>query len=194
MGQFSATKQNIKHEIGGLVHQLTTIIHDLDEIWYESQNNIGWSPKEVAEHIYLVNQYVISKVKYTRALILEGFVNNETEYEESDLQIVDMMLAVSIYRIQTPEEFSKSLCFSAEEMKLKLVHQINILLSLVDELPEEMISNYKEHSKFISGIKLDLYQLIYLAVIHGSHHMKQVATLNAIEKSLNQQELVYSYV
>jgi hypothetical protein len=78
-------------------------------------------------------------------------------------------------------------------MKLKLIHQINVLLSLVKELPEEMINNYKEHSKFVSGIKLDLYQLIYLSVIHAKHHISQIETLKEIEGAMNQQELVYSY-
>ncbi len=191
MAQFSVTKQKIKYTIRELVNQLTSLTNDFDETWFESQNVIGWSPKEITEHIYLVNQYVISKVNYTRGLILEGFVNNEIEYEESDLQIVDMMLAISIYRIETPEDFTKSLCFSFEEIKIKLVHQIHIILNLVNDLPEEMIANYKEHSKFISGIKLDLYQLIYLSVIHGKHHMMQVATLKEIQKSLNKQELLY---
>lgn len=193
MEQFSETKLTIKKEINDLVNQLTKTLEDLDGIWFESQNNISWNAKEISEHIYLVNQYVISKVKYTRGLILEGFINNPTEYTESDLGIVDLMLKVSVFRIQTPDEFTKSLCFSAEEMKLKLIHQVHVLLSLVKELPEEMIPNYKEHSKFISGIKIDLFQLIYLSITHAKHHLTQLAALKEIESSLTQEEMVYSY-
>jgi hypothetical protein len=193
MGKFSTTKQSISNEIEGVVDQLTSNFNGLDDMWFESSNNADWTAKEIAEHIYLVNQYVISKVKYTKGLILEGFVNNEIDYEESDLNVVDIMLAVSLYRVKAPEEFTKSLCFLAEEMKLKLVYQINVLLSLVKELPEEMMNNYKEHSKFVSGIKLDLYQLIYLSVIHAKHHLSQISTFKEIESTMYQEELVYSF-
>jgi hypothetical protein len=75
-------------------------------------------------------------------------------------------------------------------MKLKLVHQINVLNFLLVELPEEMVNNYKEHSKFISGIRLDLYQLIYLSVTHCTHHLSQINTIKQIKDVLAQEEPV----
>tara|TARA_B110000211_G_scaffold173699_1_gene196181 strand:+ start:976 stop:1560 length:585 start_codon:yes stop_codon:yes gene_type:complete len=193
MGQFITTKQTITNEISEVADQLTINFNGLSDLWYESLPNSDWTAKEIAEHIYLVNQYVISKVKYTKGLILEGFVNNEIDYEESDLKVVDIMLAVSLYRVEAPAEFTRSLCFSAEEMKLKLIYQLKVMHSLLKELPEEMINNYKEHSKFISGIKLDLYQLIYLSIIHCKHHLSQISTLKEIEQALAQEELVSVY-
>ena len=188
---FIITNQIITNEIKAVLDQLTINFNGLNDLWFESSNNSEWSVKETAEHIYLINQYVISKVKYTKGLILEGFVNNEIDYQESDLSVVDIMLAVSSYRVKAPSEFTKTLCFSAEEMKLKLIYQINILTILLKELPEEMINNYKENSKFLSGIKLDLYQLIYLSVINSKYHLSQISTLKEIEHALFQEELVY---
>jgi hypothetical protein len=193
MQQFIETKKKITNEIEEVVVQLAKNFNDLDHLWFEQSVSTSWTVKEISEHVYLVNQYVTSKVKYTKGLILEGFVNNEIEYFESDLNVVDIMLSVSLYRVKSPDEFTKSLFFAPEEVKLKLIHQINVLLSLVKELPEEMINNYKEHSKFVSGIKLDLFQLIYLSVIHAKHHISQIETLKEIEGAMNQQELVYSY-
>lgn len=188
---FITTKQTITHEINAVLDHLTINFNGLDDLWFESSNNLDWTVKETAEHIYLVNQYVISKVKYTKGLILEGFVNNEIDYQESDLNVVDTMLSVSLYRTKPPEEFTRSLCFSPEEMKLKLVHQINVLNCLLVELPEEMVNNYKEHSKFISGIRLDLYQLIYLSLTYCNHHLSQINTIKQIKYLLAQEEAVY---
>ena len=187
---FITTKQTIANEIKTVLNHLTINFNGLDDLWFESSNNSDWTVKETAEHIYLVNQYVISKVKYTKGLILEGFVNNEIDYQESDLNLVETMLSVSLYRAKAPEEFTRSLCFSIEEMKLKLIHQINVLNSLLIELPEEMVNNYKEHSKFISGIRLDLYQLIYLSVTHCTHHLSQINTIKQIKDVLAQEEPV----
>ena len=187
---FIITKQTIANEIKTVLNHLTINFNGLDDLWFESSNNSDWTVKETAEHIYLVNQYVISKVKYTKGLILEGFVNNEIDYQESDLNLVETMLSVSLYRAKAPEEFTRSLCFSTEEMKLKLIHQINVLNSLLVELPEEMVNNYKEHSKFISGIRLDLYQLIYLSVTHCTHHLSQINTIKQIKDVLAQEEPV----
>ena len=188
---FITTKQTITNEIKAVLDHLTINFNGLDELWFESSNNSDWSVKETAEHIYLVNQYVISKVKYTKGLILEGFVNNEIDYQESDLNIVETMLSVSLCRTKLQEEFTRSLCFSSEDMRLKLVHQINVLNSLLIELPEEIVNNYKEHSKFISGIKLDLYQLIYLSVTYCNHHLSQINTIKQIKYLLAQEEAVH---
>ena len=188
---FITTKQTITNEIKGVLDHLTINFNGLDDLWFESSNNSDWTVKETAEHIYLVNQYVISKVKYTKGLILEGFVNNEIDYQESDLNIVETMLSVSLYRSKLLEEFTRSLCFSSEEMRLKLVHQINVLNSLLIELPEEIVNNYKEHSKFISGIKLDLYQLIYLSVTYCNHHLSHINTIKQIKYLLAQEEVVH---
>ena len=190
---FITTKQTIANEIKTVLNHLTINFNGLNDLWFESLNNSDWTVKEMAEHIYLVNQYVISKVKYTKGLILEGFVNNEIDYQESDLNVVKTILSVSLYRTKVPEEFTRSLCFSPDEMKLKLVHQMNVLNSLLIELPEEMVNNYKEHSKFISGIKLDLYQLIYLSIIHCKNYLYQIRTLKEIEEVFAQEELVSVY-
>ena len=179
---FITTKQTIANEIKTVLNHLTINFNSLDDLWFESSNNSDWTVKEMAEHIYLVNQYVISKVKYTKGLILEGFVNNEIDYQESDLNVVDIMLAFSSYGVKSPSEFTKTLCFSAEEMKLKLIYQINVLTILLKELPEEMVNNYKEHSKFIPGIRLDLYQLIYLSIIYCKNYLYQIRTLKEIEE------------
>ena len=179
---FITTKQTIANEIKTVLNHLTINFNGLDDLWFESSNNSDWTVKETAEHIYLVNQYVISKVKYTKGLILEGFVNNEIDYQESDLNLVETMLSVSLYRTKVSEEFTRSLCFSPDEMKLKLAHQINVLNSLLIELPEEMVNNYKEHSKFIPGIRLDLYQLIYLSIIYCKNYLYQIRTLKEIEE------------
>lgn len=179
---FITTKIKITNKIKEVLDKLKVNFIGLEDVWFEASNNSNCNVREIAEHIYHFNQHVISKVKYTKGLILEGFVNNDIDYQESDLNVVDIMLSVSLYRVKSSPEFSKPLCFSSEEMNLKLTHQINTFQRLLNELPEEMINNYKENSKFISGIKLDLYQLIYLSLIHCSYHLSKIKTLKETEE------------
>ena len=70
MGHFITTKQTITNEIKEVIDRLTIDFDSLNHLWNESSQNSNWTAKEIAEHIYLVNQYVISKVKYTKGLIL----------------------------------------------------------------------------------------------------------------------------
>lgn len=191
MEKFINTTKQIQLELKELSHYYITVFENFDEIWYDSSNAAGWSTKEIAEHVYLVNQHIISKIQFLKNLLLEGLVNNEVEYYESDLKLVDTMLLVSIYKLKASEEFTNSLCFSSEEMKFKLLNQISKLSNLVKELPLEMISNYKESPKFISGIKLDTFQLAHLAIKHSQHHFEQIVTLKTIDEALNQEVLVY---
>lgn len=182
--KFNKTKEILLVESKDLVRNFATTFDDLFPIWNESFNESGWSCCEILEHVYLVNQHVLSKIKFIQNLLLSGLVNNEIDYSESDLRIVDVMLNVSIYRIEAPEEFVKPLCFSSEEMKFKLINQISTIRKFVQELPLDMASNYKESSKFIGGIKLDIFQLIYLSIIHSKHHFNQIITLKAINDAL----------
>lgn len=191
MNKFYRTSEQVQNGLKNLTKQYTKVFNEFDYIWYNSSNNVGWSTKEISEHVYLVNQHVISKIKFLRSLLLEGLVNNEVEYFESDLKIVETMLSVSIYKLEASEEFTSSLCFSSEEMKFKLLNQLKILTDLVNDLPVEMISNYKESPKFISGIKLDTYQLVYLAIRHSQHHFSQISTLKTIDTALYQEVLVH---
>lgn len=190
MKNFSKTAETVYSGLNELTKQYTNVFNEFDSIWYSSSNNVGWSTKQISEHVYLVNQHVISKIKFLKNLLLEGLINNEIEYFESDLRIVDTMLSVSIYKLEASQEFTHSLCFSSEEMKLKLLNQVKILKNLVQELPLEMISNYKESPKLMSGIKLDTFQLVYLAIKHSQHHFAQISTLKTIDSALYQEALV----
>ena len=101
MRRFITTKIKITNKIKEVLDKLKVNFIGLEDIWFEPSNNSNWNVREIAEHIYLVNQHVIYKIKYTKGLILEGFVNNDIDYQESDLNVVDIMLSVSLYRVKS---------------------------------------------------------------------------------------------
>lgn len=145
----------------------------------------NWSGKRHAEHIYLVNNYIIEKVEQQIQLLHEGLVNEESEYTESDLQIVETMINVSVFKMKSLPEFNSPLFFSAQELELKLAVQNLKLIQLVKEAPAFYANNYLSNMKILSGIKLDVYQLIYFAIKHTEHHLNQIMAAQEINLALN---------
>lgn len=191
MEMFEFTRKKIFTSLIDLKKELTVEFKALSNKWDSGSNRAGWTKKQIAEHVYLINQYAISRIKFVRSLLIEGLVNNEVEYNESDLSIVETMLNVSVFRLETPPEFIKDMNFSAEEMKMKLMSQVYKLGELLDSIPGELISNFKEKTKFIPGIQLDIYQMIYLSIIHCKHHFEKIKTIELIDETLVEE--VHSY-
>ncbi len=139
---------------------------------------------DISSHIYLVNQYLLKKIEKLNILLHEGFVNTESEYYQSDFTIVKTMLNVSVFKIQSCSEFNISMSFSLEELELKLASQLKNLIVLSQNAPSDYANNYRAEMKVIPGIKLDVYQLIFFAMKHSRHHLKQIATLTKINDAL----------
>jgi len=155
----------------------------------QSHNHI--KVKEVAAHIYLTNQYMIKKVEKVIGLLNEGLLNQDSEYLESDLTIVETILNVSVFKIQSLPEFQMSLNYSMEELELKMASQIVKFTRLIKEIPSAYANNYMDYMKVIAGIKLDAYQLVYFAIKHTDHHLTQINRTVSIHEMIQSKERVF---
>ncbi|MBI35152.1 MAG: hypothetical protein CMP67_07300 [Flavobacteriales bacterium] len=151
----------------------------------KNSNDLESNVREILGHIYLVNQYLLKKIEKLGGLLNEGLVNQENEYVESDLNLVETMLNVSIFKITSCTEFNVPVYSSLEELELRLAVQFRKLVILSNTAPSEFANNYKTEMKVIPGIKLDIYQLIYFAMKHSGHHLGQISTLIRIEEVLD---------
>ena len=182
--QFDQTKASVKFYGLDLAARLNGTIRSISEDKELRTKDSNWTPKEIAGHIYLVNQYLIRKVEKITTLLHEGLLNEESEYLESDLTLVETMLNVSVYKIQSLPEFQLPLPFSLEELELKLAIQLRKLIQLSKEAPAAYANNYLSEMKVIPGIKLDIYQLIYFGLKHAEHHLDQIEALKSIQSAL----------
>ena len=105
-----------------------------------------------------------------------GLLNNENEYTESDLSVVNTMLNISVFEIKSLDEFSIVLPYSKDELHLKIIGQFRVLFNLIMKIPLDFVNNYLTEMKVISGVRLDGYQFIYFALIHSEHHLNQIIT------------------
>lgn len=182
--EFARTQVLLKANCQVLAKKLNKVmglINDNESISDGSQ----WTGKRHAEHIYLVNKYIIEKVEHHIQLLHEGLVNEDSEYTESDLKIVETMLNVSVFKMKTLPEFTTPLFFSCQELEFKLAVQSLKLMKLVREAPAFYANNYLANMKVLSGIKLDVYQLIYFAIKHSEHHLNQIITAKEINIALH---------
>lgn len=187
--QFNQTRMHL-NQIGlKISSELNTKIRAI----IEKKNNsisLEQNVQEAAGHIYLVNQYLLTKIEKLNALLHEGLVNQECEYFESDLTLVETMLNVSVFKIKSCSEFNIPVYFSLEELELKLAVQLKRLISLSKSVPSAYANNYHTEMRVIPGIKLDIYQLIFFAMKHSGHHLNQISTLIKINEVFDTDQLV----
>lgn len=188
--QFDQTKVNLKLYAQELSMKLNGTIRCISEESLSLSEQTGWNAKEIAGHIYLVNQFVIRQVEKLIDLLHEGLVNQESAYIESDLTIAETMVNVSVFKIQALPEFQLPLYYSLEELELKLAIQLRKIIELIKEAPAAYANNYTKEIKIIPGIKLDVYQIIYLTLKHADHHLGQISTLESIKEVLDQDIVV----
>ena len=127
--QFDQTKATVKFFGLDLAARLNGTIRSISETKEFRTKDSDWTPKEIAGHIYLVNQYLIRKVEKLINLLHEGLLNEESEYLESDLTLVETMLNVSVYKIQSLPEFQLPLPFSLEALFLILTKRLNFKIN-----------------------------------------------------------------
>lgn len=183
--QFDQTKTQLRIFGNALSVRLSMIFNSISGGLTTTNKNSGWTPKEILYHTYLVNQYFIIKIDRFNDLLHEGLVNEESEHSESDLNLVETILNVSVFKIQSLPEFKTPISFSFEELELKLAVQVQILNKLINKSPSAYANNFTSEMKVIPGIKLDVYQMIYFVMKHAYHHLNQVNTLESIKTSLN---------
>ncbi len=187
--QFDQTKTQLHIFGDALAVRLNIIFNSISWELTRTNQNSGWTPKEILYHIYLVNQYFIIKIESLNDLLHEGLVNEESEYSESDLNLVETILNVSVFKIQSLPEFKTPISFSFEELELKLTIQVQVLNTLINKSPSAYANNFTLEMKLIPGIKLDIYQMIYFVIKHAHHNLNQINIMESIKMSLNSRVL-----
>ena len=68
---------------------------------------------------------------------------------------------------------------------MKLAVQLQKLIQFSKKVPSVYVSNYKTEIKFVSGIKLDVYQFIFFAMRHTHYYLNQIQTLTKSRATLS---------
>lgn len=181
---FLKTKLCLRAKAIEVSEKFNVIFEELGCDLTTSSKNDSWTISESITHVYLVNQYLIKKIEKKIEFLHAGLLNNENEYKESDLSIVNTMLNVSVFNIKSLNEFSTKLNYSKDELHLKIIGQFRMLFNLISKVPLDFVNNYLTDMKVISGVRLDGYQLIYFALIHSEHHLNQIITEVSIHELL----------
>lgn len=181
---FLKTKLSLRKKAIEVSEKFNVIFEELGCDLTTSSKNDSWTISESITHVYLVNQYLIKKIEKKIEFLHAGLLNNENEYKESDLSIVNTMLNVSVFNIKSLNEFSTKLNYSKDELHLKIIGQFRMLFNLISKVPLDFVNNYLTDMKVISGVRLDGYQLIYFALIHSEHHLNQIITEVSIHELL----------
>ena len=182
--QFNQTRFVLIQAAKKLSGKLNRTIRSITSEDY-SYDDAQWTAKQTACHIYLSNQYMIKKIQNVIGLLNEGLLNEDSEYFESDLTIVETILNVSVYKIKSLPEYNLPLHYSLEELELKMAVQIMKFIQLAKETPAAFANNYLTQMKVISGIKLDIYQLLYFAIKHTEHHLDQIDAIESTKEILD---------
>ena len=181
---FLKTKLSLRKKAIEVSEKFNVIFEELGCDLTTSSKNDSWTISESITHVYLVNQYLIKKIEKKIEFLHAGLLNNENEYKESDLSIVNTMLNVSVFNIKSLNEFSTKLNYSKDELHLKIIGQFRMLFNFIYKVPLDFVNNYLTDMKVISGVRLDGYQLIYFALIHSEHHLNQIITEVSIHELL----------
>ena len=181
--QFEQTRFVLIESAKQLAVKLNKTIRSITSEDYSSDKT-QWTARQTAGHIYLVNQYMIKKIQDIIGLLNEGLLNEDCEYFESDLTLVETILSVSVFKIKSLPEYNFPLHYSLEELELKMANQIMKLIQLTKVIPSAFANNYLTQMKVISGIKLDTYQLLYFTIQHTEHHFSQIISIESFKKIL----------
>ena len=173
---FLKTKLSLKKKAIEVTEKFNLIFEEIGEDLGANSILDSWTIKESVTHVYLVNQYLIKKLEKKIEFLHAGLLNNENEYRESDLRVVNTMLNISVFEIKSLDEFSIVLPYSKDELHLKIIGQFRVLFNLIMKIPLDFVNNYLTEMKVISGVRLDGYQFIYFALIHSEHHLNQIIT------------------
>jgi len=173
---FLKTKLSLKKKAIEVTEKFNLIFEEIGEDLGANSTLDTWTITESVTHVYQVNQYLIKKLEKKIEFLHAGLLNNENEYRESDLSVINTMLNISVFEIKSLDEFSTVLPYSKDDLHLKIIGQFRVLFNLIMKIPLDFVNNYLTEMKVISGVKLDGYQFIYFALIHSEHHLNQIIT------------------
>lgn len=198
--KFAATKKTVLTELIQVTKKFNSIIETVqfNQELERSSNSDQWDAQMTLHHIFLVNEYLIDKIKRIKSFAFEGLMNNNCNYSESDLYLPNTMLNIAQFQLKSHEDFSKNLHFTKESLHLKINRQIYQVHQIVKDFPTELANNFVDEFKLIPGIRLDFFQIIFLGLTHMKHHLEMLEKNQVLEslmqsnQSLNSSEkLVY---
>jgi len=176
---FTKTKKELYssfNQISGSTNELYNLPTNLWKLSLTSQGN---SIKHNLASIYTINLSIIDTIEKVKTEVYEGKINNSRLYYESDLQVVDVL--VNIYNQFAVKE-KIVLISNTQDLKEKVLQQVNTLYSYIEHFPEDLAVNIKARPKVISKVSLDYYQLIYLAFTHTQLQINNIQLILNLSK------------
>jgi hypothetical protein len=178
---FIKTKQTLYELIDLLNVDYKNWFEKEDIEWQQSLSDQGKTIQMYFQEISAVNQQILNSIKKTNKEIYQGKINNRNQYLESDFIVVDVLM--KIYSEFSTKKIS-SQAYQIQDLKQIIILQMDVLFQEIERFPDDFASNVKNIPGTITSVKLDFYQLIYLALCHAKHQIIQLKMNNTVIKSI----------
>ena len=178
---FIKTKQTLYELIDLLNVDYKNWFEKEDIEWQQSLSDQGKTIQMYFQEISAVNQQILNSIKKTNKEIYQGKINNRNQYLESDFIVVDVLM--KIYSEFSTKKINAQ-AYQIQDLKQIIILQMDVLFQEIERFPDDFASNVKNIPGTITSVKLDFYQLIYLALCHAKHQIIQLKMNNAVIKSI----------
>lgn len=148
-----------------------------NELEYKPINN-GWSIKEILEHISLTNYYLLILVRKGVEKSLTIANKNEIEFGWRDYKFnwekLNAIGQHNSFLWNRPEHMEPTNTVELEEIKDRIVNQLEQCLDLLMQIKNGEGILYKT-TMSVNGLgKIDVYHYIYFIVQHNKRHLQQI--------------------
>jgi hypothetical protein len=179
---FTQTKQKLFKLIDELNLDFIYWFKQDDKIWQQTLSKEGRNLQNYFLEICSVNQTILNVLKKTQLEIYQGKLNNKYQYLESDFIVVDVILKIYTEFSNKKPSFET---IEIQDLKQIIILQMENLFNEIERFPDDFATNIKKSPSIITTIKLDYYQLIYLALAHAKQQIIDLQLSKQVLKSIN---------
>lgn len=176
---FENTKLTLQNAHNALTEQIHSLFRESSSFWEKRILDNKYTLKEELAFSYSTNHSIIQTIHQVQDDILEGKLNNHHEYYESDLGQIEVMLTLLF---QTEKERKHVPYFTINELKKRIISQLETLSGCIEYFPEDLANNVKRKPKVITKLSLDYYQLIYTSILHCSFNIQNIILFRDLMK------------
>lgn len=182
LSYFSQSKKRIFELFESINSDLQFWFKQEPELWEAKSGFQEKSVKNYFEEISSLNQNIIQVLFKTQQEIYQGKFNNPYDYFESDFGMVDVILRIYFEFSSKTVHIQKET--EIQDLKQVLILQMQRLFEETERFPEDFATNVKNSPGVITTVKLDYYQLIYLALSHAHQKLIDLQLNKSIKDSL----------
>lgn len=176
---------NIHNLINHIRNHLTTSFEEIN-LWFEKDNNVldyipengGWNVRQILEHIYLTNYYLLILVKKGARKALKNIQHLDLETEKANYQFqkekFDEIGTHLSFQWIRPEHMEPKGEYNLSEIQ-ELIHlQYRQCIEILNQLPNGEGLLYKTTMTVNNLGKINVYEYIYFISLHAQRHMSQM--------------------